>query len=170
MVTKETVEVELDDDILAAIDTEGKASGQNRGELIALLLNAFLAPVAGSVLGVSGFASFSDNAPQVYRALLGRRRKAHDAITVSEAKTNLSKFLARVEQGETITIARGSEPAAMLVPVPRTFRPAGVLAHRVSDGEVAASLAFLNGEGRDDEFELADGGSLQGDWTEPRAR
>jgi len=36
-------------------------------------------------------------------------------VTVHEAKTNLSKLLARVEQGEEIVIARGSKPVAKLV-------------------------------------------------------
>jgi len=38
-------------------------------------------------------------------------------VTVHEAKTNLSKLLARVEQGEEIVIARGSKPIAKLTPL-----------------------------------------------------
>ena len=37
-------------------------------------------------------------------------------VGVHEAKTNLSKLLRRVEAGEEITIVRGGEPVAMLVP------------------------------------------------------
>jgi prevent-host-death family protein len=37
-------------------------------------------------------------------------------ITVHEAKTNLSKLLARVEAGEDVVIARGKVPVARLVP------------------------------------------------------
>ena len=37
-------------------------------------------------------------------------------VTVHEAKTTLSKLLARVEAGEEIVIARGTVPVARLVP------------------------------------------------------
>lgn len=37
-----------------------------------------------------------------------------DKVTVHEAKTNLSELLRRVEAGEEIVIARGSEPVALL--------------------------------------------------------
>jgi len=37
-------------------------------------------------------------------------------VKVHDAKTNLSKLLARVEAGEEILIARGDEPDAKLVP------------------------------------------------------
>jgi len=42
-----------------------------------------------------------------------------EIISVRAAKTQLSKLLARVEAGETITIARGKIPVAKLVPVMR---------------------------------------------------
>ncbi len=35
-------------------------------------------------------------------------------VTIHEAKTNLSKLIARVEAGEEIIIARGKEPVARL--------------------------------------------------------
>lgn len=38
-------------------------------------------------------------------------------VNVHEAKTNLSKLLARVEAGEEVIIARGKEPVARLVPI-----------------------------------------------------
>jgi prevent-host-death family protein len=38
-------------------------------------------------------------------------------VTIHHAKTNLSKLIARVEQGEEIVIARGREPVAKLTPV-----------------------------------------------------
>lgn len=45
-------------------------------------------------------------------------------VNVHEAKTHLSKLLARVEEGERIVIARAGKPIAVLVPVeqggPRT--------------------------------------------------
>ena len=39
-----------------------------------------------------------------------------DQVNVHEAKTQLSKLLARVEQGEQIVIARDGKPVAKLVP------------------------------------------------------
>ena len=38
-------------------------------------------------------------------------------VNVHDAKTNLSKLLARVEAGERITIARAGRPIAHLVPI-----------------------------------------------------
>jgi len=38
-------------------------------------------------------------------------------VNVHDAKTNLSKLLARVEAGEEIVIARAGKPVARLVPV-----------------------------------------------------
>lgn len=38
-------------------------------------------------------------------------------FTVHEAKTNLSKLIARVEAGEEVVIARGNVPAVKIVPV-----------------------------------------------------
>lgn len=38
-------------------------------------------------------------------------------ITIHEAKTNLSKLIARAEAGEEIIIARGRQPVAKLVPL-----------------------------------------------------
>lgn len=40
-------------------------------------------------------------------------------VNVHDAKSNLSKLLARVEDGEQITIARAGRPIARLVPVER---------------------------------------------------
>lgn len=37
-------------------------------------------------------------------------------VTVEEAKAQLTRLLRRVEAGESITIRRGREPVAMLVP------------------------------------------------------
>jgi prevent-host-death family protein len=39
------------------------------------------------------------------------------SVNVHEAKTNFSKLLARVEQGEEILIARAGEPVARLVAI-----------------------------------------------------
>ena len=38
-------------------------------------------------------------------------------ITTHDAKTHLSRYLAEVEEGEQITIARGKKPVAILAPV-----------------------------------------------------
>jgi prevent-host-death family protein len=38
-------------------------------------------------------------------------------VTIHEAKTNLSKLIARAEAGEEIVIARGKEPVAKLIPI-----------------------------------------------------
>ncbi len=38
-----------------------------------------------------------------------------DAISISEAKTQLSKLVARAERGEEVTIRRGPKPVARLV-------------------------------------------------------
>jgi prevent-host-death family protein len=44
-------------------------------------------------------------------------------VTIHQAKSNLSKLIARVEAGEEIVIARGKEPVARLTGVGRP--PAG---------------------------------------------
>lgn len=38
-------------------------------------------------------------------------------VKIHEAKTNLSKLIARVEAGEEIVIARGDKPVAKVVPL-----------------------------------------------------
>ena len=38
-------------------------------------------------------------------------------VTIHEAKTNLSRLIARVLAGEEVTIARGKEPVVKLMPV-----------------------------------------------------
>ena len=40
-----------------------------------------------------------------------------EPVNVLDAKTHLSKLLARVEAGEEITIARAGKPVARLVPI-----------------------------------------------------
>jgi len=42
-----------------------------------------------------------------------------DSVNMHEAKTQLSKLVARVEGGEEIVITRAGKPAAKLVPVPQ---------------------------------------------------
>ncbi len=42
-----------------------------------------------------------------------------DSVNMHEAKTHLSKLVARVEGGEQIVITRAGKPAAKLVPMPQ---------------------------------------------------
>ena len=44
-------------------------------------------------------------------------------ITIHEAKTHLSKLIARAEAGEDIVIARGKEPVIRLVPLAASQKP-----------------------------------------------
>ena len=43
-------------------------------------------------------------------------------VKIHEAKTNLSKLIARVEAGEEIVIARGDKPVARVVPITEAKR------------------------------------------------
>ena len=44
-------------------------------------------------------------------------------VNVHEAKTNLSRLLAQVEDGEEVVIARNGKPVARLVPCERKAKP-----------------------------------------------
>jgi prevent-host-death family protein len=57
-------------------------------------------------------------------------------VTICDAKTNLSKLIARVEAGEEIVIARGRTPVARLTPIrpPSIARRFGALKGVVSVG------------------------------------
>ena len=46
-----------------------------------------------------------------------------DTVNMHEAKTQLSKLVARVEGGDRIIITRAGKPAAKLVPVPTKLGP-----------------------------------------------
>jgi prevent-host-death family protein len=56
------------------------------------------------------------------------------SINIYDAKTQLSKLIARVEAGEQITISRNGRPAARLVPVdvPSGPRLPGALAGQIT--------------------------------------
>lgn len=56
-------------------------------------------------------------------------------VTVHEAKTHLSKLLARVERGEEIIIARNRRAIAKLVPLPSTRRKPGRLRGKIRIGK-----------------------------------
>ena len=57
-------------------------------------------------------------------------------VNVHEAKTNLSRLLARVEAGEEIVIARAGKPIARLIPIetPRPPRRFGLMKDRIAVG------------------------------------
>jgi prevent-host-death family protein len=59
-----------------------------------------------------------------------------ETVTIHAAKTRLSQLLARVEAGEEITLARGKQPIAKLVPFhpPAPRRQFGALRGVVSVG------------------------------------
>jgi len=46
-----------------------------------------------------------------------------DAVSISEAKTQLSKLIARAERGEEVTIRRGNKAVAKIVPLDATVEP-----------------------------------------------
>lgn len=52
-------------------------------------------------------------------------------VNIHEAKTHLSSLLARVENGETITIARAGRPVADLIPHSRIDIAFGALSGRL---------------------------------------
>ncbi|MGF1647681.1 MAG: type II toxin-antitoxin system Phd/YefM family antitoxin [Kineosporiaceae bacterium] len=55
-------------------------------------------------------------------------------MNVQQAKTHLSRILARVQAGEDVTIARGGRPVARLVPVGAPpLREVGFVAGHLSD-------------------------------------
>ena len=45
------------------------------------------------------------------------------SVKVHEAKTNLSKLIARAQRGEEVVIARGKTPVVRLVPIGVVARP-----------------------------------------------
>ena len=66
-------------------------------------------------------------------------------VTVHEAKTHLSRLLARVRAGEEIIIAKGKQPQAKLVPLddgPKLPRQFGTLGP-ISDEEAEEALRPL---------------------------
>jgi prevent-host-death family protein len=55
-------------------------------------------------------------------------------VTIHEAKTHLSKLIARAEAGEEIVIARGKDPVVRLAPLekPKPRPPAGIWKGKVN--------------------------------------
>ena len=79
-------------------------------------------------------------------------------VTIHEAKTQLSRLIARVEAGEEIVIVRGKDPVARLMPVLHKKKrpPAGFLKGKVSipdsfffDPLPEDELKLWSGEGDD---------------------
>lgn len=56
-------------------------------------------------------------------------------VTVHQAKTNLSKLIARAQAGEEVVILRGKNPVARLIPIPTGKRKPGfgMLKGRIPD-------------------------------------
>jgi len=63
---------------------------------------------------------------------------------VHEAKTNLSKLLEQVERGEEVTIARGNQPVAKLVPFDAVTKPKPKRVPGTMKGEVAFDDRFFD--------------------------
>lgn len=79
-------------------------------------------------------------------------------VTIHEAKTHLSRLLAKVEAGEEIVIARGKNEIAKIVPLRTSTRPdrvPGWLAHEGPDGRDIIGRAFWEPLS-DEEMGLAD--------------
>ena len=77
-------------------------------------------------------------------------------VTIHEAKTQLSKLIARVEAGEEIVIARGKEPVAKLTALERPPRRMfGAYAGKYSD----LPDAFFFDPLPDDELAAWEGGN-----------
>jgi prevent-host-death family protein len=75
---------------------------------------------------------------------------------VAEAKAQLSELIARAEDGERVVIARGNEPAVMLVPIRPARRPLGILRHLIpglDPDKIAKQLAEPYTEEELDAFE-----------------
>ena len=58
-----------------------------------------------------------------------------DMVNVHEAKTHLSRLLARVSRGEEIVIAKGGRPVAKLIAVSPRERKPGRLKGRIRIGK-----------------------------------
>lgn len=58
-----------------------------------------------------------------------------ETVNVHEAKTHFSKLVAKVEQGETIIIAKAGKPIGHFGPIPATEKP-----------DASRRLGFLRGQ------------------------
>lgn len=80
-------------------------------------------------------------------------------VTIHEAKTTLSKLIARAEGGEEIVIARGKDPVVRLQPVVNTRRRPQFGALK---GKLSIPDAFFFDPLPDDELKLWEGGGDEG--------
>lgn len=64
-----------------------------------------------------------------------------EPIPISEAKTQLSKLVARAERGEEVTIRRGDKPVAKLVAI-ETARPSARPAFGALRGQIVIAEDF----------------------------
>jgi prevent-host-death family protein len=78
-------------------------------------------------------------------------------VTIHEAKTHLSKLIAKAIAGEEVVVAKGKEPMVRLVPVKPVIRKRklGWLAHQGPSGKDIIGPAFWE-ELSDEEAGLAD--------------
>lgn len=86
-------------------------------------------------------------------------------VTIHEAKTHLSRLIARVEAGEEIVIARGEVEIAKIVPlhpIEKPRRVLGWLAHTLPPGKDPLADGFWDAM-PDDELALWNGDSLPHD-------
>lgn len=86
-------------------------------------------------------------------------------VSVHEAKTHLSRLLARVEAGEEVIIARGKQEIAKLVPLEppqKKRRVPGRLAHLIPTGKDPLADGFWDPL-PEDELALWNGESLPTD-------
>jgi prevent-host-death family protein len=63
-----------------------------------------------------------------------------DSVGIFEAKTHLSALLNRVANGETITITRHGQPAAILAPVPVVSEKRDYSAIRAAFAEIRSRV------------------------------
>lgn len=79
-------------------------------------------------------------------------------VNIHDAKTNLSKYLEKVEKGETVTICRHNVPIAEIKPIQKKLtkpRPSGLCAGEFTipdsfyDPLPDDIMKYFNGEGED---------------------
>jgi prevent-host-death family protein len=68
--------------------------------------------------------------------------KPHLQVNIHDAKTNLSRYLARVAAGETVIIARAGKPVAQLVAPPPENKPAEDRKHTSIIGSMRGKIVF----------------------------
>ena len=77
-------------------------------------------------------------------------------VTIHDAKTNLSKLIARAEAGEEIVIARGKDPVVRLTPL--AVRPQPIQKPGRLKGKVSLPDSFFFDPLPEEELRLWEGG------------